>query len=50
MPDGTPYSGIPNPFAWWLFLPAYLFALIYFAVRLNQTIRAGSVEGPLEIP
>jgi hypothetical protein len=42
VPDGTPYSGIPNPFAWWLFLPAYLFALIYFAVRLQRTIRAGT--------
>jgi hypothetical protein len=49
-PDGTHYSGIPNPFAWWLFLPAYLFALIYFAVRLNQTIRARAVEGRLKIP
>jgi hypothetical protein len=42
LPDGAAYSGIPNPFAWWLFLPAYLFALIYFAVRLHQTIRAGT--------
>jgi hypothetical protein len=42
VPDGAPYSGIPNSFAWWLFLPAYLFALIYFVVRLRQTIRAGA--------
>jgi hypothetical protein len=42
VPDGTPYSGMPNPFAWWLFLPAYLFALLYFAGRLQQTIRAGT--------
>jgi hypothetical protein len=42
VPDGTPYSGMPNPFAWWLFLPAYLFALLYFAARLQQTIRAGT--------
>jgi hypothetical protein len=41
VPDGTPYSGMPNPFAWWLFLPAYLFALLYFVARLQQTIRAG---------
>jgi hypothetical protein len=46
VPDGTPYSGIPNPFAWWLFLPVYLFALLYFVVRLRQTIRAGG-ERPL---
>jgi len=41
VPDGTAYSGIPNPFAWWIFLPAYLFALIYFALRLKQTVREG---------
>jgi hypothetical protein len=50
VPDGTPHSGIPNPFAWWLFLPVYLFALLYFAVRLRQTIRAGSGDAPLKIP
>jgi hypothetical protein len=42
VPDGVTYSGIPNPFAWWLFLPAYLLALLYFVVRLQQTIRAGT--------
>jgi hypothetical protein len=42
VPDGTPYSGMPNPFAWWLFLPAYLFALLCFVARLKQTIRAGT--------
>ena len=41
VPDGSDYSGIPNPFAWWLFLPAYLVALIYFAVRVRQTLRDG---------
>jgi hypothetical protein len=41
VPNGTAYSGIPNPFAWWLFLPAYLFAMIYFAARLHETIRGG---------
>jgi len=50
VPDGTPYSGIPNPFAWWLFLPAYLFALIYFAARLHETIRTGSGDAPSKIP
>jgi hypothetical protein len=49
VPDGTAHSGIPNPFAWWLFLPAYLFALIYFAVRLNQTIQAGAGDAPSKI-
>jgi hypothetical protein len=41
VPDGNAYSGLPNPFAWWLFLPAYLIAIIYFAARVNQTIRRG---------
>lgn len=41
VPDGTAYSGIPNPFAWWLFLPAYLVAVLYFAVRVRQVIAAG---------
>jgi hypothetical protein len=45
VPDGTAYSGIPNPFAWWLFVPAYLFALLYFAVRLKQTFREGRPRG-----
>jgi hypothetical protein len=49
-PDGAAYSGIPNPFAWWLFLPAYLFAAIYFAVRVHLTIRAGVGEAPPKIP
>lgn len=39
VPDGAAYSGIPNPFAWWLFLPVYFFAVFYFALRLKQTIR-----------
>ncbi len=45
VPDGTAYSGIPNPFAWWLFLPAYLVAVLYFAVRLRQVMTAGKEGG-----
>lgn len=41
VPDGTSYSGIPNPFAWWLFVPAYLVAVLYFAARVYQVIAAG---------
>ena len=41
VPDGTGYTGIPNPFAWWLFVPAYLVAAIYFAVRIRQVVAAG---------
>jgi hypothetical protein len=35
-------KGIPNPFAWWLYLPAYLFSIIYFIVRLKQSVLKGS--------
>jgi len=41
VPDGTAHTGIPNPFAWWLFVPAYLAAAVYFAARLRQVIAAG---------
>jgi hypothetical protein len=40
VPDGAAYTGIPNPFAWWLFLPAYLVAAVYFAARVRQSIGA----------
>ncbi len=38
IPDGVLRSGIPNQFAWWLYLPAYIFSVIYFAVRLRQIV------------
>jgi hypothetical protein len=41
VPGDSPRSGIPNPFAWRLFLPAYLSAVIYFAARLRQMLHAG---------
>lgn len=45
VPDGTAHSGIPNPFAWRLFLPAYLVAVLYFAVRLRQVMASGKEGG-----
>ena len=39
IPGGIERSGIPNPFAWWLYLPGYLFSIAYFAVRLRQSTR-----------
>jgi hypothetical protein len=39
VPGGRTWTGIPNPFAWWLYLPAYLFSIVYFAVRLKQSLR-----------
>ena len=31
-------SGLPNPFAWWLYLPGYIFSIVYFTVKLRQSI------------
>jgi hypothetical protein len=36
--DGVERSGIPNPFLWRLYLPAYFFSVFYFALRLWQNI------------
>ncbi len=38
IPDGIFRDGIPNPFAWWLFLPSYIFSVCYVAVRLKTII------------
>jgi hypothetical protein len=42
LPGETSYSGIPNPFFWSLFLPAYAASVIYFFVRIAQIVRRGS--------
>jgi len=41
VPGHIARTGIPNPFAWWLYLPAYLFSIFYFIVKLKQSIIAG---------
>jgi len=41
VPGDVARSGIPNPFAWWLFLPAYLISIVYFAVKLRQMLLTG---------
>ena len=33
------YTGVPNPFAWWLYVPAYVVAAGYFIVRLRQNLQ-----------
>jgi hypothetical protein len=38
--DGGERNGIPVVFAWWLYLPAFLFAVVYFVVRLRQMVVA----------
>jgi hypothetical protein len=36
LPGPVAHTGLPNPFAWWLFLPAYGVALVYFLVKLRR--------------
>jgi hypothetical protein len=38
LPDGIERSGIPNPFFWGLYLPAYILSVVYFAFRLGRNI------------
>jgi hypothetical protein len=39
LPGDAARSGLPNPFAWWLYLPAYLMAVLYFIVRFKRVVR-----------
>ncbi|MDB9822676.1 hypothetical protein OAC89_03155 [Deltaproteobacteria bacterium] len=38
LPGAVEHSGIPNPFLWELYLPAYIFSVVYFAFRLYKNI------------
>ena len=38
VPGDTIRTGIPNPFAWWLYVPAFLFSLVYFGLRLKAIL------------
>jgi hypothetical protein len=40
IPGYPDYRGIPNPFAWWLYLPAYSSAVTYFVIRVVIMRRA----------
>jgi hypothetical protein len=40
LPGDVLRTGSPNPFAWWLFIPAYIFSVIYFVVRLLQWLKS----------
>ncbi|HUT71233.1 MAG TPA: hypothetical protein VMW89_11200 [Desulfatiglandales bacterium] len=35
VPGDITRTGIPNPFGWWLYVPAFLFSLVYFGIRLK---------------
>lgn len=43
VPGGVARSGIPNPFAWWLFLPVLIFAILFAVVRLRQSVIRGEL-------
>lgn len=39
IPGDPGRTGIPNPFFWGLYLPAYIISALYFVVRLKQNIK-----------
>jgi len=45
IPGDIKRTGIPNPFAWWLYLPAYLFSIAYFVVMMRRIINTGRPKG-----
>ena len=42
IPGPPEHTGIPNPFAWWLYLPAFILSVAYFVYRLRQSIKNSS--------
>lgn len=38
LPGSVLHNGIPDEFAWWLYLPAYIFSVAYFGVRFRQIV------------
>jgi hypothetical protein len=38
VPGDIERTGIPNPFAWWLYVPAFLLSLVYFGLRLRAIL------------
>ena len=39
LPGDPERTGVPNPFLWGLYLPAYLFSVFYFVIRLRTNIK-----------
>jgi len=40
VPGDAARNGVPNPFAWWLYLPAYAAAVSYFVIKLRNCLAA----------
>lgn len=47
LPDGIERSGIPNPFLWGLYLPAYLLAAGWFAFRFFRNVRKNKLKSDI---
>ena len=45
IPGDIARTGVPNSFAWWLYLPTYIFSVIYFFVMMRRIVAAGRREG-----
>jgi hypothetical protein len=45
LPGDTVYSGVPNPFSWWLYLPAYICAVGYFIWRIVTMLNQKRISG-----
>ena len=39
IPGSPEHTGNPNPFAWWLYLPAFILSVAYLVYRLQQNIK-----------
>ncbi len=46
LPDGVVRDGMPNPFAWWLYLPALILSVLYFAIRIGKIAVPGKTPFP----
>lgn len=44
LPGDPSRTGIPNPFAWWIYIPALSAAIVYFMFRLYRIVTDDSQE------
>ena len=45
LPGDITRTGLPNPFAWWLYLPAYFFSIVYFVGMIRRIVSTGQGKG-----
>lgn len=46
VPGDETRTGIPNPFSWWLFVPAFLFSVLFFVIRLKKILSSRTRLNP----